>query len=85
MSKTLNFEPEFSFMEPKSLGDVSLQKFAEVFPDPQDYCIGIIVPAEPLPNPLALKDERVSSLDARIDQELRKSITSKKSESPRWM
>jgi hypothetical protein len=57
-----------------------------VFPDPQDYCIGILLPDLTLsPKPPSRDYQKLLSLEARIDKELNKSLASKRSDSPRWM
>ena len=35
--------PSFGFSEVQNLADVDPDTFGEVYPDPQDYCIGVIL------------------------------------------
>ena len=51
-------------------------KFAEMFPDPQDYCIGVnlalLTVEPPFRQTRVGKSDHLTSLDARIEQELKK-------------
>jgi len=53
-------------MEAQNLLDVDPVKFAEIFPDPQDYCIGVVINYEPIFHS-PRKSEHIKSLDARIE------------------
>jgi hypothetical protein len=49
LSKTSShLSPSFGFSEVQNLADVDPTMFEEVFPDPQDYCIGVILKYEPV-------------------------------------